>query len=153
VQKIPPPKPVRKERIINWNQYNSIEKGSVRAQFAIVIASGEHGGRRKGMIAAWSPRQNNKPARRFAPSFVYGSPFPFTGTIVRVVVGISEATFEDLAAQHEARSRLAETRNVPCIVKSNFVDTSMTCPPCFPESKSQGVTAAKPPAAAIANEM
>jgi arylsulfatase len=40
-------------------------------------------------------------------SDMYGSPFGFTGTILRVVVDISEATFEDLAAQHEARARLA----------------------------------------------
>ena len=37
----------------------------------------------------------------------YESPFAFTGTIVRVVVDISEATFEDLAAQHEAHARFA----------------------------------------------
>jgi arylsulfatase A-like enzyme len=40
-------------------------------------------------------------------SNVYESPFAFTGTILRVVVDISEATFGDLAAQHEARARLA----------------------------------------------
>jgi arylsulfatase A-like enzyme len=40
-------------------------------------------------------------------SDVYQSPFAFTGTIVRVMVDISEATFEDLAAQHEARARFA----------------------------------------------
>jgi len=37
----------------------------------------------------------------------YASPFAFTGKILRVLVDISEATFEDLAAQHEARARLA----------------------------------------------
>jgi len=40
-------------------------------------------------------------------SDIYESPFVFTGTIIRVVVDISEATFEDLAAQHEARARFA----------------------------------------------
>jgi len=40
-------------------------------------------------------------------SDMYKSPFAFTGTILRVMVDISEATFEDLAAQHEARARLA----------------------------------------------
>ena len=37
----------------------------------------------------------------------YESPFPFTGKIKRVMVDISEATFEELAAQHEAHARLA----------------------------------------------
>src|SRR5262252_9125511 len=37
----------------------------------------------------------------------YESPFAFTGTIVRVVVDISEATFEQLAAHHEARAKFA----------------------------------------------
>jgi len=37
----------------------------------------------------------------------YESPFAFTGTIVKVMVDISEATFEELAEQHEARARLA----------------------------------------------
>jgi arylsulfatase len=40
-------------------------------------------------------------------SDMYESPFAFTGTIFRVMVDISEATFEDLAAQHEAHARLA----------------------------------------------
>jgi arylsulfatase A-like enzyme len=40
-------------------------------------------------------------------SDMYQSPFKFTGTILRVMVDISEATFEDLAAQHEARARFA----------------------------------------------
>jgi hypothetical protein len=31
----------------------------------------------------------------------------FTGTIRRVMVDISETTFEDLAAQHELHARLA----------------------------------------------
>ena len=31
----------------------------------------------------------------------------FTGTLIRVMVDVSEATFEDLAAQHEAQARLA----------------------------------------------
>ena len=35
----------------------------------------------------------------------YESPFAFTGQIVRVMVDISEASFEDLAAQHEAHAR------------------------------------------------
>ena len=33
--------------------------------------------------------------------------FAFTGTLIRVMVDVSEATFEDLAAQHEAQARLA----------------------------------------------
>jgi arylsulfatase len=37
----------------------------------------------------------------------YESPFPFTGTILQVMVDISENTFEDLAAHHEMRARLA----------------------------------------------
>jgi arylsulfatase A-like enzyme len=37
----------------------------------------------------------------------YETPFAFTGTILRVMVDISEATFEDLAAQHEARARFS----------------------------------------------
>jgi len=40
-------------------------------------------------------------------SDLYESPFAFTGTIVRVMVDVSEATFEDLAEQHEARARIA----------------------------------------------
>jgi arylsulfatase A-like enzyme len=40
-------------------------------------------------------------------SDMYQSPFNFTGTILRVMVDISEATFGDLAAQHEARARFA----------------------------------------------
>jgi arylsulfatase A-like enzyme len=37
----------------------------------------------------------------------YETPFAFTGEIHSVVVDVSEATFEDLAAQHEARARHA----------------------------------------------
>jgi arylsulfatase len=37
----------------------------------------------------------------------YESPFAFTGTILRVMVDISETTFDDLAAHHEMRARLA----------------------------------------------
>ncbi len=37
----------------------------------------------------------------------YESPFAFTGRLVRVMVDISEASFEDLAAQHEAHARQA----------------------------------------------
>ncbi|HEY4075461.1 MAG TPA: arylsulfatase [Rhizomicrobium sp.] len=37
----------------------------------------------------------------------YETPFAFTGTIHSVMVDISKATFEDLAAQHQARARLA----------------------------------------------
>jgi len=40
-------------------------------------------------------------------SDLYQSPFAFTGTILRVMVDITEASFEDLAAQHEMRARLA----------------------------------------------
>ncbi len=40
-------------------------------------------------------------------SDLYESPFVFTGTILRVMVDISETTFEDLAAQHELHARLA----------------------------------------------
>jgi hypothetical protein len=40
-------------------------------------------------------------------SDLYESPFAFTGTILRVMVDISETTFEDLAAQHEMHARLA----------------------------------------------
>jgi arylsulfatase len=40
-------------------------------------------------------------------SELYESPFAFNGTIVKVMVDISEATFEDLAAQHELRARFA----------------------------------------------
>jgi hypothetical protein len=40
-------------------------------------------------------------------SDLYESPFVFTGTILRVMVDISETTFEDLAAQHEMHARLA----------------------------------------------
>jgi arylsulfatase len=38
-------------------------------------------------------------------SDLYQSPFAFTGQIVRVMVDISEASFEDLAKQHEAHAR------------------------------------------------
>ena len=37
----------------------------------------------------------------------YETPFAFTGTIVKVMVDTSEATFEDVAAQHERQARLA----------------------------------------------
>jgi len=40
-------------------------------------------------------------------SDLYQSPFAFTGTILRVVVDIIEASFEDPAAQHEMRAPLA----------------------------------------------
>jgi arylsulfatase len=40
-------------------------------------------------------------------SDLYESPFPFTGQIIKVMVDVSEATFEELAEQHEARARLA----------------------------------------------
>lgn len=40
-------------------------------------------------------------------SDMYESPFAFTGEIIKVMVDVSEATFEDLAAQHEIRARLA----------------------------------------------
>jgi arylsulfatase A-like enzyme len=40
-------------------------------------------------------------------SDLYESPFTFTGKILRVMVDITEATFKDLAAQHEAHARFA----------------------------------------------
>jgi arylsulfatase len=40
-------------------------------------------------------------------SDLYESPFAFTGRIVKVMVDVSEATFEEMAEQHEARARLA----------------------------------------------
>jgi arylsulfatase A-like enzyme len=40
-------------------------------------------------------------------SDMYESPFAFTGAILRVMVDISEATFENIAGQHEAHARLA----------------------------------------------
>lgn len=40
-------------------------------------------------------------------SDLYESPFAFTGKIVRAMVDISEASFEDLAEQHRAHARLA----------------------------------------------
>ena len=40
-------------------------------------------------------------------SDLYESPFAFTGTIIKVMVDVSEATFEELAEQHEARARIA----------------------------------------------
>jgi len=40
-------------------------------------------------------------------SDLYQSPFPFTGRMIKVMVDVSEASFEDLAEQHEARARLA----------------------------------------------
>ena len=40
-------------------------------------------------------------------SDLYESPFAFSGEIVKVMVDVSEATFEELAAQHEARAKFA----------------------------------------------
>jgi arylsulfatase len=40
-------------------------------------------------------------------SDLYQTPFKFTGRIERVVVDISEATFEELAKTHEARAKRA----------------------------------------------
>src|SRR4030095_3200112 len=40
-------------------------------------------------------------------SDLYESPFAFTGTILRVMVDISKATFEHLAAKHEMHARFA----------------------------------------------
>ena len=40
-------------------------------------------------------------------SDLYESPFPFTGEIIKVLVDISEATFEELAEHHEARAKIA----------------------------------------------
>ena len=40
-------------------------------------------------------------------SDLYESPFPFTGEIIKVMVDVSEATFEELAEQHELRARVA----------------------------------------------
>jgi hypothetical protein len=40
-------------------------------------------------------------------SDAYETPFAFTGTIIRVIVDVSEATFEQLAAQQEAHTRMA----------------------------------------------
>src|SRR5439155_10967500 len=40
-------------------------------------------------------------------SDLYESPFAFTGAIGKVMVDVSEATFEELAEQHEARARIA----------------------------------------------
>jgi arylsulfatase A-like enzyme len=40
-------------------------------------------------------------------SELYESPFAFTGEIIKVMVDISEATFENLAGQHEMRARFA----------------------------------------------
>ena len=40
-------------------------------------------------------------------SDLYESPFPFTGRMIKVVVDVSEASFEELAELHEARARLA----------------------------------------------
>ncbi|HMF27441.1 MAG TPA: hypothetical protein VKE42_01640, partial [Candidatus Cybelea sp.] len=37
----------------------------------------------------------------------YETPFAFTGTITKVIVDTSEATFEDLAKHHEARAKFA----------------------------------------------
>ncbi len=40
-------------------------------------------------------------------SNLYETPFPFTGEIIKVMVDVSEATFEELAEQHELRARVA----------------------------------------------
>jgi hypothetical protein len=40
-------------------------------------------------------------------SDLYESPFAFTGEIFKVMVDISEATFENLAEQHQLRARFA----------------------------------------------
>jgi len=40
-------------------------------------------------------------------SDLYESPFTFTGQIVKVIVDISEATFDQLARQHETHARWA----------------------------------------------
>jgi arylsulfatase len=40
-------------------------------------------------------------------SELYESPFPFTGAILKVMVDVSELTFEQLAAQYETRARAA----------------------------------------------
>ena len=40
-------------------------------------------------------------------SDLYETPFAFTGEIIRLVVDVSEATFEQLAEQHEIRARIA----------------------------------------------
>jgi arylsulfatase A-like enzyme len=40
-------------------------------------------------------------------SDLYESPFAFSGKILRVVVDVSEASFAELAAQHEVRARIA----------------------------------------------
>ena len=40
-------------------------------------------------------------------SDLYETPFPFTGKIIKVMVDVSEATFEQLAEQHEVRARIA----------------------------------------------
>ena len=40
-------------------------------------------------------------------SVLYETTFAFTGTIIRVIVDVSEATFEDLAAEHQAQPRFA----------------------------------------------
>lgn len=40
-------------------------------------------------------------------SDLYQSPFTFTGEIVKVMVNVSDATFEELAEQHELHARWA----------------------------------------------
>jgi len=40
-------------------------------------------------------------------SDLYETPFSFTGKIIKVMVDVSEATFEDLAEEHKARARFA----------------------------------------------
>ena len=46
------------------------------------------------------------------------STFVFTGTILRVMVVISETTFEDLAAQHEMRARFFGTAPTKDVARS-----------------------------------
>ena len=38
----------------------------------------------------------------------YETPFAFSGTLIRVIVDVSEASFEQLAAQREAHARMAK---------------------------------------------
>jgi hypothetical protein len=40
-------------------------------------------------------------------SELYESPFVFTGEIIKVMVDVGEATFENFAEQHEVRARFA----------------------------------------------
>ena len=46
--------------------------------------------------------------RHLSPvSDLYATPFAFTGTILEVMVDISDSSFDDLAANHETRMRQA----------------------------------------------